>query len=81
MEPIPALEASRAQFDDTVDVVVVGLGVAGTCAAVAARQAGADVLAVERSTGPGGTSAQLRRPDLSGRRHGAPDRLRLRGLG
>ena len=57
MEPIPALEASRAQFDDTVDVVVVGLGVAGTCAAVAARQAGANVLAVERSMGPGGTSA------------------------
>jgi 3-oxo-5alpha-steroid 4-dehydrogenase len=57
MEPIPALEASGVQFDDTVDVVVVGLGVAGACATVAARQAGAEVLAVERSSGPGGTSA------------------------
>jgi 3-oxo-5alpha-steroid 4-dehydrogenase len=57
MEPIPALEVSRVQFDDTVDVVVVGLGVAGSCAAVAAREAGADVLAVERSTESGGTSA------------------------
>jgi 3-oxo-5alpha-steroid 4-dehydrogenase len=58
MEPIPALEVSEVQFDDTVDVVVVGLGVAGSSATVAARQAGADVLAVERSTEPGGTSAQ-----------------------
>ncbi len=57
MEPIPALEVSGVQFDDTVDVVVVGLGVAGSCAAVAAREAGADVLAVERSAESGGTSA------------------------
>jgi 3-oxo-5alpha-steroid 4-dehydrogenase len=57
MEPIPALEVSGVQFDDTVDVAVVGLGVAGSCAAIAARQAGADVLAVERSAAPGGTSA------------------------
>jgi 3-oxo-5alpha-steroid 4-dehydrogenase len=57
MEPIPAREVSEVRFDETVDVVVVGLGVAGACAAVAARQAGAAVLAVERSTEPGGTSA------------------------
>ncbi len=47
----------EVRFDETVDVVVVGLGAAGTCAVVAARQAGADVLAVERAAGPGGTSA------------------------
>jgi 3-oxo-5alpha-steroid 4-dehydrogenase len=35
----------------------VGLGVAGTSAVVAARQAGAEVLAVECGLGPGGTSA------------------------
>src|SRR5450631_2574645 len=58
MELIPALDASRVRFDETVDVVVVGLGVAGASAVVGARQAGADVLAVERSGGPGGTSAQ-----------------------
>ncbi|HXN59863.1 MAG TPA: FAD-dependent oxidoreductase [Acidimicrobiales bacterium] len=58
MEPIPARDASEVRFDETLDVVVVGLGVAGASAAVAARQAGAEVLAVERGGGPGGTSAQ-----------------------
>src|SRR5690349_1400084 len=57
MDPVSALEAREVRFEQTVDVVVVGLGVAGASAAVAARQAGADVLAVERSGGPGGTSA------------------------
>ena len=57
MEPIPALEASEIRFDETVDVVVVGLGAAGASAVVGARQTGADVLAVERGAGPGGTSA------------------------
>ncbi len=57
MEPIPALEVNEVRFDETVDVVVVGLGAAGASATVGARQAGADVLAVERSAGPGGTSA------------------------
>jgi 3-oxo-5alpha-steroid 4-dehydrogenase len=57
MEPIPALEADEVRFDETLDVVVVGLGVAGTSAVVAAREAGGDVLAVERGAGPGGTSA------------------------
>jgi 3-oxo-5alpha-steroid 4-dehydrogenase len=58
MEPIAAQQASDVRFDETVDVVVVGLGVAGSSAAVAARQAGADVLAVERAGAGGGTSAQ-----------------------
>ncbi len=57
MEPIPSLDAGVVRFDETVDVVVVGVGVAGASAAVAARQAGAQVLAVERSVGVGGTSA------------------------
>jgi len=57
MEPIPALEASDVRFHETVDVVVVGLGAAGASAVVGARQEGADVLAVERGAGPGGTSA------------------------
>src|SRR5690349_7042124 len=54
---VPALEAREVRFEQTADVVVVGLGVAGASAVVAARQADADVLAVERSGGPGGTSA------------------------
>ena len=57
MDSIPAHEVSEIRFDETVDVVVVGLGVAGSSAVVAARQAGVDVLAVERATAPGGTSA------------------------
>ncbi len=57
MEPIPAHEVSEVRFDETVDVVVVGLGVAGTSSVVAARQSGAEVLAVERGVAPGGTSA------------------------
>jgi 3-oxo-5alpha-steroid 4-dehydrogenase len=57
MEPIPAREVSEVRFDETVDVIVVGLGAAGASAVVGARQAGADVLAVERTSGPGGTSA------------------------
>src|SRR5450631_4435697 len=57
MELIPALDISGVCFDETIDVVVVGLGVAGASAVMGARQAGADVLAVERSEGPGGTSA------------------------
>jgi 3-oxo-5alpha-steroid 4-dehydrogenase len=57
MEPIPARQASEVLFDETVDVVVVGLGVAGSSAVVAARQADVDVLAVERAVVSGGTSA------------------------
>ena len=57
MDSIPAREVRDVRFDETVDVVVVGLGVAGSSAVVAARQSDADVLAVERAVAPGGTSA------------------------
>ena len=57
MESIPAREVREIRFDETVDVVVVGLGVAGSSAVVAARQSDADVVAVERAVAPGGTSA------------------------
>lgn len=44
-------------WDHEADVVVVGLGIAGVCAAIEAAEAGADVLALERAGAPGGTSA------------------------
>jgi succinate dehydrogenase/fumarate reductase flavoprotein subunit len=46
-----------ARWDDEADVVVVGFGGAGACAAIAARDAGADVLVLERAGGGGGTTA------------------------
>ncbi|MFN8627937.1 MAG: FAD-dependent oxidoreductase [Candidatus Binatia bacterium] len=44
-------------WDSTADVVVVGFGCAGACAATEAAEAGADTLVVERASGGGGTSA------------------------
>jgi glycine/D-amino acid oxidase-like deaminating enzyme len=45
------------QFDDEADVVILGYGIAGACAALEARRAGGDVLVVERANGGGGASA------------------------
>ncbi|MGU3498382.1 FAD-binding protein [Mycobacterium sp. C31M] len=42
-------------MDRTADVVVVGYGAAGVCAAIEARSHGADVLAVDRFNGGGAT--------------------------
>jgi 3-oxo-5alpha-steroid 4-dehydrogenase len=38
------------------DVVIIGLGCAGVCAAIEAREAGADVLVFERASGGGGVT-------------------------
>jgi succinate dehydrogenase/fumarate reductase flavoprotein subunit len=46
-----------ASWDREADVVVVGFGAAGACAAIEARTSGADVLVLERTSGGGGTSA------------------------
>ena len=54
---IEPVDATAVTFDETVDVLVVGLGVAGTCATIEAAEAGAEVLALERGMAPGGTSA------------------------
>jgi len=42
----------------TADVLVVGLGIAGACAAIEAAEAGASVIALEGAGVPGGSSAQ-----------------------
>lgn len=52
--PRPAREVAR--YDLEADVVVVGLGMAGACAALEALRAGRSVIALERAGG-GGTSA------------------------
>ena len=44
-------------WDADADVVIVGFGCAGACAAIEAADAGADVLVLERAGGAGGTSA------------------------
>jgi 3-oxo-5alpha-steroid 4-dehydrogenase len=49
-------ERDVAAWDVEVDVLVVGYGCAGVCAAIEAREAGANVLVLERAGGPGGTS-------------------------
>ncbi len=43
-------------WDVSTDVVVVGFGAAGTCAALAARESGAEVVALDRFNGGGATA-------------------------
>lgn len=47
--------ADAESWDDVADVVVVGFGGAGACAALEARSRGADVLVLERFEGGGAT--------------------------
>ncbi|WP_106400475.1 FAD-dependent oxidoreductase [Actinocorallia populi] len=54
--PVPLSEVER--FDHETDVLVVGFGCAGAAAAYEAASAGADVLVLERFSGPGGSAAQ-----------------------
>lgn len=56
-EAIEPLRSEEVRFDRETDVVVVGLGAAGTCAAIAAADAGVSVIACERQGVAGGTSA------------------------
>ena len=57
MNAVDPVRAQDVRFTITTDVVIAGLGIAGSCAALGARELGADVLALECAGGPGGTSA------------------------
>jgi len=61
LKDIPATvsvaDAAEAAWSDQVDVVVIGFGISGGCAAVTAAEAGARVLVLERAAAAGGTSA------------------------
>ena len=50
-------ESSVSSWDQTTDVLIIGGGCAGACAALAAAEQGAEVRIVERAGGAGGTSA------------------------
>ena len=53
----PRRDQEVGVFDDETDVVVIGLGCAGASAAIAASERGLDVVALERQSAGGGTSA------------------------
>lgn len=55
-EPVRAAEIGS--YDHECDVLVVGFGAAGAAAAFEAAVAGADVIVLERASGPGGSAAQ-----------------------
>lgn len=54
--PAPLRLRDVASFDDEADVIVVGFGGAGACAALEARATGADVLVLDRFDGGGATA-------------------------
>jgi succinate dehydrogenase/fumarate reductase flavoprotein subunit len=55
--PTPINATDVESWSDEVDVVVVGFGIAGACAALEAARAGASVILLERAAEYGGTSA------------------------
>jgi 3-oxo-5alpha-steroid 4-dehydrogenase len=55
--PPPISAADVESWSDEVDVVVVGFGIAGGCAALEAARAGARVVLLERAAEHGGTSS------------------------
>ncbi len=54
---MPVLAAEQAKFEYSVTVVVIGAGACGLTAALAASEAGADVLVLERDARPTGSTS------------------------
>ncbi len=52
--PYPASQVKK--WDSETDVVIIGFGSAGACAAIEAKEAGATVMLFERGSGSGGAS-------------------------
>ncbi len=50
-------QSALAGWDEQAEVVIVGMGSAGSCAAIEAADADASVLVLERASGPGGLTA------------------------
>nr|WP_319527855.1 FAD-binding protein [Pseudomonas laurentiana] len=55
--PLRVADSSTVKWDEQCDVLIIGWGAAGACAALEARANGADVLIADRFTG-GGASAK-----------------------
>ena len=55
--PAPINDTDVETWSDEVDVVVVGFGISGACAALEAARTGASVILLERAAEYGGTSA------------------------
>ena len=56
LTPVVVENADDEHWDETADLVVVGLGAAGITAAIEARERGADVVLLERFEGGGATA-------------------------
>ena len=55
---MPAVQFAKSKtFDTQVPLLIIGAGAAGLCAALAAKEAGADVVVVERDAFPTGSTA------------------------
>lgn len=76
----PICEADVTEWSGTADVVVVGFGGAGACAAIEAVDCGASVTMFEAASASGLYGAVISR-NLSGWRHPDPTSCRLRGFG
>jgi succinate dehydrogenase/fumarate reductase flavoprotein subunit len=53
----PFRQSDVSDWEQSADLVVIGLGIAGACAALEAQRAGAEVLVLERAAAGGGASA------------------------
>ena len=74
--PLRVADSSSVAWDEQCDVLIIGWGAAGACAALEARANGADVLIADRFTG-GGASAKSGGVVYAGGGHPVSVRRRL----